>query len=193
VPDAAEQYGLPDATLPESMKDVTINKQEFAEVVHAHKLTPGQAKGLWEAYTQIVTDGYSKFMQSQESALQDNINVLKGKWGDSYDSNVEMGQMVINKFSNDQEMNDYLTATLTKDPRGIEFLSKIGSQFAENKIGEFRMNQFSLAPEQASEEIQKIVRDPKHPYNDPNATDSEHQAAVDYVNRLYSVANKAKG
>jgi hypothetical protein len=52
------------------------------------------------------------------------------------------------------------------------------------------MNQFSLAPEQASEEIRKIVKDPKHPYNDPDASAKEHQAAVDYVNSLYATVNK---
>lgn len=193
IPDKAEQYGLPDAKLPDSMKDITIDKNKFAEVVHAHKLTPAQAKGLWETYQKLNIDSYQQAMKNHEEGLVKTVNQLKSEWGDAYQTNVELGQMVINKFSNDQEMNDYITTTLSQDPRGIKFLAKIGDQFAENKIGEFQMKRFSLGPEQALEEIQKIVKDPDHAYNSPKATAKEHQAAVDYVNNLHLTVNRARG
>lgn len=193
IPSKAEEYGLPDATLPESMKGMAIDKAKFAEVVHAHKLTPEQAKGLWKVYNEINVEAYNKAMDGQQKTMTETINRLKGDWGDAYQTNVELGQMVINKFSEDQESNDFLTAVLAQDPRGVKFLAKIGDQFAENKVGEFQMKRFTLAPEQAGEEIQKIVRDPNHPYNNPKATDREHQAAVDYVNSLYATINRAKG
>lgn len=193
IPDKAEGYKLGDAKLPDSMKGMTIDKNKFAEVVHAHKLTPSQAQGLWKAYQDINADSYQKAMTEHQGKLVDTVNRLKGDWGDAYDTNVELGQTVINRFSDDQEMNDYLTATLTQDPRGVKFLAKIGDQFAENKVGEFSMKKFSLGPEQAIQEIQKITKDPKHPYNDRLANDSEHEAAVNYVNSLYSVVNRGKG
>lgn len=193
IPSKSTEYGLPDAALPESMKGVTINKDQFAEIVHAHKLTPAQAKGLWSAYQEIHVSAFNKAMESHSKLITENVNALKGEWGDAYENNVELGQMVINKFSKDQEMSDYLTATLSADPRGIRFLAEIGSQFAENKIGEFQIKRFSLAPEEASTEIDKIVRDPKHAYNNPKATGEEHQAAIDYVNSLYAILDKAKG
>lgn len=193
IPDKAEGYGLADAQLPESMKGLTIDKNKFAEVVHAHKLTPAQAKGLWKAYGEINVDTYNQAMKKHEAQLAETVNRLKGEWGDSYNTNVELGQTVINKFSDDKEMNDYLTATLTQDPRGVKFLARIGDQFAENKMGEFSMKKFSLGPEQAKEEIDKINNDPNHPYKNPKASEREHQAAVDYVNSLYAVINRAKG
>jgi len=190
IPDKAEGYKLGDPKLPDSMKGMTIDKNKFAEVVHAHKLTPSQAQGLWKAYNDINMESYSKAMKEHEGKMVDTVNRLKGEWGDAYETNVELGQTVINKFSDDQEMNDYLTATLSQDPRGVKFLAKIGDQFAENKIGEFSMKKFSLGPEQAMAEIQKIIKDPKHPYNDRLADDKEHQAAVDYVNSLYQTVNR---
>lgn len=193
IPDKAEGYGLPDANLPESMKGMTIDKNQFAEVVHAHKLTPAQAKGLWESYSKIQVDTFQKFSEGQEKQLSDTINSLKGKWGDTYDTNVELGQSVINKFSNDQEMNDYLTSMLSKDSRGIEFLAKVGEQFAENKIGNFEMKRFSLAPEEAAEEIEKMTRDLDGPYMNSSGkhTEREHQAAMDRRNHLQNVINRA--
>jgi hypothetical protein len=192
IPDKAEGYGLPDPTIPETMKPYAIDKQRFAEVVHAHKLTPAQAQGLWKIYNDTNVESYNKAVQDHEKSMNETINRLRGEWGDTYETNVELGQMVINKFSADQEMNDYITAVLSKDPRGIKFLAKIGDQFAENKVGEFQMKRFSLGPEQAMDEIDKIVKDPKHPYNSLDASPKEHEAAVNYVNGLYQTVNKAK-
>ena len=193
IPDKAEAYGLPDAKIPESMKGMTLDKNKFAEIAHAHKLTPAQAKGLWETYTRENIQSYDTAMKDHQKKIIDTVNTLKGKWGDTYETNVELGQMVINKFSDDQETNDYITSVLSQDPKGIAFLAKIGDQFAENKMGDFQMKRFSLGPEQAVEEIAKIKSDPNHPYMNPKATAAEHQRAVDYVNGLYAAINRARG
>lgn len=194
IPDKAEGYGLPDPlNLPDALKDAGMSKQKFAEIVHSHKLTPAQAKGLWKAYNDANVQSYSEAVKEHQQKMTETVNRLKGEWGDAYQQNVELGQMVINKFSDDQETNDYITATLSQDPRGVKFLAKIGDQFAENKVGEFSMKRFTLAPEQAQEEILKIVRDQNHPYNNKEATEREHQAAIDYVNSLYATINRARG
>jgi hypothetical protein len=193
IPDKADGYGLPDAQVPEDMKGLAFNKQQFAEIVHAHKLTPAQAKGLWETYTKANMEVYANAMKEHKEQLTQVVNRLRGEWGDAYDTNVELGQMVINKFSSDKETNDFITATLTQDPRGVKFLASIGQRFSENKIGDFGYKQFSLTPENAANEIEKITKDPNHPYNNEKATAQEHQAAVDLVNSLYASVNRARG
>jgi len=194
VPDAATEYGLADASMPDSMKGITIDKQKFEEVVHAHKLTPAQAKGMWETYQQINIDAYQKATEGIEQQVTDAVNGLRGEWGDAYDTNVELGQAVINKFGSDQESIDFVTSALGKDSRGIKFLAKIGGQFAENKIGEFSMKRFSLAPEEAQGEIDKMTHDLNGAYhnNTGKHTEKEHQVAMDRVNYLRSSINKSK-
>jgi hypothetical protein len=192
IPDKAEGYGLADVELPGNMKDLSFDKNKFAETVHAFKLTPSQAQGLWKAYTQQSMESYNKFLTEHENNLVKVVNQLRGEWGEAYDTNVELGQTVINKFAGDKEAQDYLTGVLTKDPRAIKFLAKIGNQFAENKVGDFQIKRFSLAPEEASNEIDKITKDPNHPYNNEKAPAAEHEAAVNYVNNLYKVIEKAK-
>lgn len=194
IPDKAEGYGLPDFQMPEAMKGMAIDKNKFADVVHAHKLTPDQAKGLWKVYNEINTEAYTKAMEAHKEQLTNTVNALKGEWGDAYETNVELGQMVINKFSDDQEMNDYLTSVLSQDPRGIKFLAKVGDQFAENKIGEFQMKKFSMAPNEAMEEVQKMKQDLNGPYwNKANKfTKGEQEAAIARVNMLMATALKAR-
>ncbi len=193
VPDKAEGYGLKDVTIPESIKNIGFDKKAFAEVLHELKVPPQYANSLWEKYTQVGMTAYNKAVKAQTDKLMEIANTLRQEWGDSYEANVDLGQMVINKFSDDKETNDFLTASFLKDPIGIKFLAKIGQQFAENKIGEFQAQRFTLTPEQAQGEIDKILKDPTHPYTNEKATKAEHDKAVSYVNSLYAVIAKAKG
>lgn len=192
IPDAAAGYGLADAEVPESMKNMSFSKEKFGEVMHGFKLTPNQAQGLWGAYTEMSKDVYGKALKAHEDHLVEVTNEMRGEWGDAFEGNVALGQLVIDKFSSDKETEDFITSTIMKDPRGIRFLSKIGGNFAENKIGDFKHTRFSLSPEQAQAEYDKISGDANHPYRNEKASDAEHQAALDYVNRLLVVINSGK-
>ncbi len=193
VPDSPEGYQLPDVNVPEGLKGVTFDKNAFAQTIHKFGLTPKQAQGLWQEYTNLSMGTYNKYVTENNAQLAQLVNGLKQEWGDAYDTNVELGQMVINKFSDNEEAANYITASLLKDPRGIKFMAKIGSQFAENKIGDFKYHQgFSFTPEQAKQEIDKIMNDPNHPYLNPKATAEEHDRAVQYVNQLWEQVNKSK-
>lgn len=193
IPDKADGYGLADFKMPDTMKQYAIDKNKFTEVVHAHKLTPDQAKGLWKVYNEINIETYNKATEARQKQLTETVNRLKGEWGDAYDMNVELGQTVINKFSDDQDMNDYITAALSQDPRGIKFLAKIGDQFAENKVGEFQMKKFSKTPDEIRNEIAKIKSDLNHPYWGKKGSPQEQQAAIDYVNHLTGLLVKGQG
>jgi len=193
IPEKPDGYGLPDVEIPESMKGLTFDKAKFAEIAHKHKLTGEAAKGAWADYVQMGKDAYAKAVQAHQEQVTAAINQMRGEWGDAYQSKVELGQMVINKFSDNKEVNDYITAVLAKDPNGIRFLAKIGEQFAENKIGDFKYQRQAMTPEEAQAEVDSIKRDMSHPYNDPKATEAEHNRAVDYVNSLIGVARRSKG
>ena len=196
IPDKAEGYGLPDAAIPKEMADkgLTLNKNQFAEIMHAHKVHPSAVKGIWEAYAKLNVQAYQKAMDSHKEMLTKTVNALKSEWGDAYQTNVELGQMVINKFASNQEENDLLTSVVSSDARLIKIFSKIGDQFAENKIGEFQMKRFTLTPEQAMEEVQKMKMDLDGPYMNQkgNFTENEHQAAVARVNGLLASAQNAR-
>lgn len=193
IPEKPDGYKLEDVKLPDSMKGITIDKSKFAEVAHQLDLTPAQAAKQWKIYNDIQAQAYEKHVQAHQAKVTESINALKQEWGDAYNANIELSQSVINKFSDSQEMNDYLTAALSQDPQGIKFLAKLGEQFTENKVGDFSPKRFSNTPEQARNEIDKIRLDPNHPYNNPKATEREHDAAVQYVNSLYATIARAKG
>ena len=196
IPDKAEGYGLPDAAIPKDMvaKGLTLDKNQFAEIMHAHKVHPAAVKGIWDAYTKLNVGAYQKAMQAHQEMLTKTVNELKSEWGDAYQSNVELGQMVINKFASNQEENDLLTSVVASDGRLIKIFAKIGDQFAENKIGEFQMKRFTLSPEEAMEEVRKMKMDFDSPYHNQKGrfSQSEHEAAVARVNGLLASAVNAR-
>ena len=188
VPPSPEQYNLPDANLPAEMGAAAVDKVGFQQVIHKYGLTPEQANGLWKEYTEMSGNTYKNYMTDYKSQLDQNINKLRQEWGDAYGANIELGDMVINKFASDDKEADYLTSTLSKDPAGMKFLARIGNQFAENKVGSFQYKRFSMTPEEAKNEVTKIKSDPAHPYSNEKATDEDHNAAVDHINRLIAIS-----
>lgn len=191
VPDGPEGYGLPDAE--NSPEGLAMKKEDFAAAVHKQNLSPDQAKGLWQAYTETVKGAYSSAVQKQQQEVQNAVNQLRQEWGDAYNENVELGQMVINKFAADKGMNDFVTATLSKDPQGIKFLATLGKQFAENKVGDFKYQKYGLTPQEAEAELSAIRGDNSHPYNNDKASQHERVAAIDYVNGLIAIVQKSRG
>lgn len=191
IPETAEAYNLPDATIPEGAEGMSFDKKAFGEVVFELALTPAQATGLWGKYTEMSNSAYKGAIQASTDKLNESINSLRAEWGDSYAANVELGQLVINKFAaDDKGMGDFLVASLSKDPAGMRFLAKVGTEFAENKVGDFQIQKFGMSPTEAVAEVAKIKGDSKHAYMNPNAPQAEHDAAVAYVDKLMLVANK---
>ena len=193
IPESPAGYELKDAQIPESMKGMTFDKGKFAEVVHGIHATPEQAKGLWESYTKMSQQAYQKAVDDHTLKMTAVVNNLRQEWGDAYDANVDLGQSVINRFAGDKETEDFLTASLTKDPRFVKFLSQIGTNFAENKIGDFSARRFAKSPNEAQAEIDKIISDPAHPYLNDKSTRQERERAIEYVNSLYAVISNSKG
>ena len=192
VPEKPEGYQIPDIQVPAQFKglDFSEDKKTFAALAHTNNLTPGQANKLWDDYTKMTMNRYDQHLKAQEQHMTTLVNQLRAEWGDAYDNQVELGQLVINKFAGDKDTEDFVTAVLVKDPRGIKFLSKLGNQFAENKIGEFGYKRFTFTPDQAQTEIDKILNDPNHPYNNGKASKAERDKAIDYVNGLYAAKGR---
>ena len=188
IPDKVEGYNLPDVQMQGDMAKLTFSKEAFAKVALEQHLTPSQAEGLWKTYTDMSAGIYHTHLKAAQDKLNENINALRAVWGDAYAGKVELGDMVIAKFADDKEMGDFLTAALSKDPAGMKFLAKIGQEFSENKVGEFQYKRHGITTEEAKTEIDKIKGDMKHPYNNSDASQKEHDAAVEHMNRLISIS-----
>lgn len=189
IPEKPEGYALPDVEIPESMKALSFDKKSFSEIMHKHKLTPEAAKGVWEAYTNTSKQAYANAVKAHEEKITNLMNQLRGEWGDAYQSKIQIGQMVLNKFSENQEANDELTAMMLKSPHGVKFLAKVGEQFSENKIGDFRYERHSFTPDELDSEISVLQKSSAY----TSSVEKEREPAIRRMNELIAAKLKIRG
>lgn len=195
VPSEPTGYNFEDIKYPDNMKGKEVNKAEFSQVAHQLRLTPTQAAGLWKVYNDSNISGYQKQLGTMQDRLQKMVTNLKSEWGAAYETNVEIGQAVISQFSDDQDMNDFITSQMLSDPRGVKFMKKLGEQFAENTTSDFNIKRFSLTPAEAKSELEKMRSDVNGPYFNraKKFTQAEQDAAIERHNNLQLIINRAKG
>lgn len=186
IPDDPKGYQLSEVQVPDQLKGVAQDKNDFAVIAHKHGLTPKQADGLWKEYTTLTLNSYDKAMKDYQGKVDETKNTLTKEWGDAYSLKINQGQSVINEFAKDKETAEYLTAALITDPRGAKFLAEIGKQFSENQIGEFSKINYARTPAEAKREAERIMADKNHDYHSDD--DHKRQKAIDYVNSLLATA-----
>ena len=192
VPESADKYELSDYEVPENLKDVTFDKEQFSEIVHGLDLRPDQAQGLWEKYTTLQSESYKNTMEGYQTQVDDNITALKEEWGQAYKPTVEAVEQLVNKFAG--EGADAVFAQAGKDTALMRTLGEITKQFKENDIGDFKgQTRFAKTPAEAQEELNRINLDDEHPYwagtrNTKKLTDSQHKLVVDNYIKLQNIA-----
>jgi len=193
VPDSAEGYSFSDIDgVPQEA--LTIDKGAFANVAKKHSLRPDQAEGIWADYNGAIKEALHNINQKDEELVQGVEAELRKEWGNAYDTKVELGERVIEKFANSEEEAKWMQAELGKDPRIARFLANIGSQFSENQIGDFKVKTYTKTPDEALREIQAIEATRGKENEDPyyNESHIDHKERVDYVTNLYRMLNSSK-
>lgn len=169
---------------PENLPEgVGFDKERFGEVAHKYGLRPDQAAGLWQEYTGEVSNGYKAQMEANDTALKASETKLRQEWGQAFDANIELASKFLRHKVKDQATFDRLNAKFSSDPDAIKLLAEYGKEFSENSIGGFKDPGSSrLTPDQAQEEYDNIVGNPKDDYySDIN---SVRQRRIKYVESL---------
>jgi hypothetical protein len=109
---------------------------------------------------------------------------LKTKWGAAFDSKVRFAQTASTHFGG-PEFKEYLESTgLGNHPRIIEVFAKIGESLKEDTFVPGSLPPKVNTPDQAQEEINKIMGDMNHPYW--IETHASHNDAVEKLKKLYA-------
>lgn len=164
--------------------------QAFTPAAHEMNLLPHQAKGVLNWLEKFNTEGYSKAKQQMEQRVASELDGLKKEWGAAYDQKFSYAAKVAQDAGPD--FLKYLDETgAGNDVRMIKFLNSIGEKtIKEGTIIEGGNPNKALSPAEAQDEINKIMGDSKNPYFDKSHPG--HRAAVDEVQRLFSLAHPPK-
>ena len=176
VPSSPDEYGL------EAVKSFDGNNEfdnaSFQNKMKEMNVPKNLAGKLWDAFTGMVNGIQEDSQKELLETFQNNEANLRKEWGQDYDTNIKLGQTVIDKFSDNQEQSDYITATMAKDPLGIKFLAKLGKQFSENSVGDFHVKpSYNLSVEDARKEQTEIR-------NNPDFTSPDIKVRQPLINRM---------
>jgi len=145
--------------------------------------------GLSDEHAGAVLDMYARQVAGAVAARRvETESALKKEWGREYDGNMSVARMTA--FGLGEEFCRMLDETgAGDDPRLIRALYKLGlERRARAEAGERASAATGKATtrEQALAHIDKVRRNPKHPYNRPE--DPRHAQAVEELAALYRVA-----
>lgn len=135
--------------------------QQAASKFHELGLSARQASALTEWWNGQAGSVQQAQMQAQSQATEQQLNTLKGEWGQAWDENLELGRRAARQFGLDE-------ATLTKMENGmgtadmLKFMSRIGRGLTEHTFESGRSStSFGMTPEAAKNRISALQQDPE--------------------------------
>jgi hypothetical protein len=186
--------------LPEKLEDYQVELKEsatldknfienFKKVAHSAGILPKQAQALADWYQEINANAEQEALKILESRRIEEVEGLKKEWGAAFEKNVTAARKALVKFA-DADMIAYLDKTgLGNDVRLVKLLAKVGDTLKEDTVvGGDAGAPGVMTPAQAKEEINKIMKNPSHPYfiaDHPN-----HKAAVQEMARLFDMSTR---
>lgn len=190
IPESADAYEFAegpkdDKGNPTLKLDEAVAKS-FKEVAHKARLSKAQVKALSEWQINLEIARNQSGANERAEAEQKGMDVLKQKWGAAADRNIALCQQVVAEVGG-KDLAGYLNESgMTNDPRVVEFLARIGSRLAEDKL--ITPNPIGLSADDAKLELAKIRKDSKtNGYLDKNHPD--HKRIVARVAELTQLAN----
>lgn len=153
-PKSADDYGL---QLPEGGNGDFL--KAAAGKFHELGLSKQQAAELANWYNEQATGQMGAAQQAQAAKVEQDMQALKGEWGQAWEENVELGRRAARQFGLDQGKlealeNAFGTAEMLK------FMSRIGRGLTEHTFESGRStNSFGLTPDAARQRIAALRED----------------------------------
>lgn len=159
--------------------------EEFKEQAFNLNIMPGQLSKLLDWYATAEKNMIEKHDNTMKAEAEGSMKKLKSDWGDGYEKNISLARdafkAISEKVDGAWEWMD--KSGLSGNPNMLRIFALVGEQLKEGGIiGEPEGG--GKTPVQTQQEINSIMADRKHPYNDKNHPN--HEAAVQEVNKMFS-------
>lgn len=176
APEKADEYDVSDEDMPEQFRLGAEAKAEFRQKMHEAGLPKKHFEAAWKYYKESTLRRIEQESESIKNLRGDAETNLRKEWGAAYDGKVAGAQKVVEKFFKDKGIRPEFSV-LANDKGFIKAMSEIAESLSEDVIsGKERL---TLTPQEAQQELQKIIGDIKGPYY--NELSPEHDAVVDRV------------
>lgn len=187
--DVYKKLGLPELDKyelkgPEGVEMDEKFMETFKEKAHALGVLPKQGQALMDWFTEYTNGAIEEENTRVENEGKQAVENLKKEWGLAFDSKVKAAQFIVNEVGG-KELQDYFNETgYGNDPVLIKAFAAIGERFGEDKIKGSEIPQTRKTPDEIKKDINTILNDSAHPYNDRNHPN--HGQAVKEVSELFN-------
>lgn len=139
-PETSDSYGFekPEG-IPDEMYDSELATRA-AEALHNLRLTPEQAKGIFEFQIKESMDSMRTLELQQQAALEQSMEDFRRKYGDLAAEKQELGNIAIDRGVNgDIELQQRVVEKYGSDGDFVQLMVNLGGMFAEaNMIPELQ-------------------------------------------------------
>lgn len=181
LPESEQGYELPtDLDIP---KEIPIDEallNDFKKIAHQNGILPQQFQAIYKWYMNSAVDSYKKMGEQTVESAKEAETTLRKKWGAAYGQNVALAKKIFASFADEKAFAE-LDKGLGNNPVLIELFANIGKVLSEDQL-KGKPAGFTLTPEEAQSEINKIKGDMNHPYWKPEH--QQHNEAVERMSQL---------
>jgi hypothetical protein len=134
VPDTPEQYEFTKVDVPTAVVVEPTQLNAFKKVFHDAKLTKSQADKVQSEYLKTIAAQHNQLVQEYTTQMRQQEEVLKGRWGDSFENNKDLAIRTFEKNATPS-----LKVTVEKEgwgnnPDFIELFYNLGVATGEDKF-----------------------------------------------------------
>jgi hypothetical protein len=179
-PEKPEDYNIvrPEGTEPNEEAELGLLQK-----LHSLGLNNTQASDL----VNWMNEGLHDVQEVTQADQQQALDLLHSDWGMAFDTKMKDAKAALTKYGGDDLVQELDTTGLGNNVALIKAFAEIGKGFSENPaMNTGDSNSFRVTPAEAREQINEILGNSAHPYND--GQHPSHASEVDRVSKLYQVA-----
>jgi hypothetical protein len=135
VPDKPDGYGFTaPANLPEGLKADADTEAWFRDLAFEVGLLPGQAKTIYEKYSERMIGAFTSNQKATKDALDRAEEAMRGEWKGDYDKNIELAKRALKTIGGD-DLNKLLDESgLGNNPSMVKAFYTIGKKIGEDSL-----------------------------------------------------------
>jgi len=158
---------------------------EMGLMIKAHELglSNTQVSGLinW------MNEGLSAAGSESSNVHEEALSSLKSDWGKAFDTKIKDARAAIATYGGDDLVRELNETGLGNNINLVKAFAEVGKGLGEDgAMNTGGSGNFKTTPAEALEQINQILGNASHPYNDDRHP--QHNAEVDRVSRLYQAA-----
>lgn len=172
--------------------DYEVENQEvfnqFKEIAFNAGILPKQAQQILEWHAKNEEAQQIQAQEAQNNYYKEGIQSLQKEFGQAFDQKIGVAQQAVKTFCSPEIVEMLDSSGLGNDPAVVKFFVSLGEQLLEdgaNPSTGVTSMQGKLSPQEAQEEINKVMSDMSHPYF--NKDNAQHNDAVRKMNQLFEM------